>query len=118
MKTASKLTLVALLLATPMALTGAAVAQEDEARSGPAIIQVAPAAEQGDAVPVFRGSAIRPVQQNLPSKVIPEGGLETVAGDRLWIVDRKAGEITGCYLKATIRVGALKEIRCTTERLP
>ena len=52
------------------------------------------------------------------SKAVPGDGIEAVGGDRLWLVDRKAGQVTGCILATTIRAGAMREVRCTTERLP
>lgn len=114
-------TVAALLVATPAAMAIPAMAQEAEERSGPVIIDLDPAAaERGGDVKVIRGSAVHPEPAARPiaSKAVPDGGLEVIGGNRLWLVDRKAGEVTGCILAATIRAGAMREIRCTTERLP
>ncbi len=114
-------TVAALLVAGPVALAVPAVAQEEADASGPNIIQLDPAAEvSGADVEVFRGSVVQsePAPRYAASKAIPPGGLEAIGGDRLWLVDRKAGEVTGCILATTIRSGAMREVRCTTERLP
>ena len=113
-------TVAALLVAAPIAIALPALAQETEAPSGPVIIELDPgAAERGGDVKVIRGSAVHPepVARAVGSKAV-SGGVEAVSGDRLWLVDRKAGEVTGCILAATIRAGSIGEIRCTTERLP
>ena len=114
-------TVAALLVAAPVAMALPAIAQEAEERSGPVIIEFDPAAvERGGDVKVIRGSAVHPepVARVGASKVVPHGGIEAIGGNRLWLVDRKAGEVTGCILAATIRAGNLRDIRCTTERLP
>lgn len=114
-------TVAALLVAGPVALALPAAGQEAGDSSGPSIIQLDPgAAERGGDVKVIRGSAVHPepVARAVGSKAMSGGGVEAVSGDRLWLVDRKAGEVTGCILAGTIRAGSIGEIRCTTERLP
>lgn len=118
-------TVAALLVAGPVALALPATAQEEAGDgSGPRFIQLDPTApsaeERGGDVKVIRGSAVRlePVERNVTSKAIPQGGVEVVGGDQLWLVDRKAGVVTGCFLAATIRAGAVGDVLCTTERLP
>ena len=114
-------TVAALLVAAPVSIALPALAQEAEEPSGPVIIELDPGtAERGGDVKVIRGSAVHP-QAAAPafaSKAVSGGGVEAVSGNRLWLVDRKAGEVTGCVLAATIRAGTIGEIRCTTERLP
>ena len=114
-------TVAALLVAAPVSIALPAVAQEAEETSGPVIIELDPAAAgRGGDVKVIRGSAVHPepVARAVASKAVSGGGVEAVGGDRLWLVDRKAGEVTGCILSATIRAGSIGEIRCTTDRLP
>ena len=114
-------TVAALLMAVPVAVTAAASAQEVEERSGPVILDLeGGTVERSGDVKVIRGSAIRPepVAAAFASKAVPHGGIEVVGGDRLWLVDHKAGEVTGCILALTIYAGAPREVRCTTERLP
>lgn len=111
----------ALLVVSPVALAIPAVAQDQDERSGPAIIHLDPTAEnRGGDVKVIRGSAVHPepIARTLSSKAIPHGGVETVGGDTLWLVDHKAGRVTGCFLAATIVAGDLRDIRCETGRLP
>ncbi|NNG03604.1 MAG: hypothetical protein HKM95_05815 [Inquilinus sp.] len=102
------------------ALPTPAVAQEAE-RSGPGITQVvpsAPAAEPG--VRVVRGTGVqRPDYRSSgprPAKVVPSA--EIAAGDTVWLVDRKANRLAGCYLASTGQAGHPPVIRCTTRRLP
>ena len=114
-------TVAALLVAAPIAIALPAMAQETGAPSGPVIIELDPGAtERGGDVKVIRGSAVHPepVARAVGSKAVTGGGVEAVGGDRLWLVDRKASEVTGCILAGTIRAGSIGEIRCTTERLP
>ncbi len=114
-------TVAALLVAAPVAIALPAKTQETENPSGPVILELDPtAAERGSDVKVIRGSAehAEPAARAIASKAVPHGGVEAVGGDRLWLVDRKAGVVTGCILATTIRAGAVREVRCTTERLP
>ena len=107
-----------------MALAGPAIAQQSgEGRSGPLVLQLDPAAaDRGADVKVIRGSgsATQPVSARpaTAAKAVPSGGVELAGGDTLWLVDRKAGRLTGCFLAATIVAGDLRDIRCETRRLP
>jgi hypothetical protein len=111
----------ALLVAGPITFAYPAMAQDQDAEtSGPAIIQLDPATEARDGdVKVIRGSAVHPepVARNTSSKAVPNGGLELVGGDTLWLVDRKASVLTGCFLAATIVAGDLRDIRCESAEL-
>jgi len=114
-------TVAALMVAALLAMANSAVAEEFEEEFGPVILELEPTVEpRGGDIKVIRGSAVHPepVPQVTASKAIPPGGLEAIGGQRLWLVDRKAGEVTGCILATTIRAGAMREVRCTTERLP
>lgn len=119
---ASKTRMVAaLLVVTSAALAQPATAQDQEERSGPAIIHLDPTFEnRGGDVKVIRGSAVHPdrAARTLSSKAVPQGGLAAIGGDTLWLVDRKAGQVTGCFLAATIVAGDLRDIHCETGRLP
>ena len=111
----------ALLVVSPVALAIPAVAQDQEEHSGPVIVHLDPTAEnRGGDVGVIRGSAVHPEPstRTLSSKAIPHGGVEAVGGDTLWLVDRKARQVTACLLAATIVAGDLRDIRCETGRLP
>jgi hypothetical protein len=65
------------------------------------------------AVPVHRGSAVRPAYL----AQAPAEGAATVGGRDLWFVDRAAGELTSCRAINTYNVGQ-RRIRCTRGRLP
>ena len=113
-------TVAALLMAAPIAVALPAFAQESEERSGPVILDLnGGEVERGGDVKVIRGSAEPLVyaNRNLSSKVIPRGDIDLVGGDTLWLVDRKAGILTGCFLAATIVAGDLRDIRCENARL-
>ncbi len=114
-------TVAALLVMAPVAFGNLALAQERESDgSGPLIIQLEPTAEsRGGGVKVIRGSAVHPdpIALNRSSKVGPPSGIELVGGDTLWLVDRKASVVTGCYLAATIVTGNLRDIRCENVEL-
>ena len=106
----------ALLVVALAAFANSAMAQDQRPEdSGPKIIQLGPVTEAtGGEVAVFRGSAVDldPFVRSPSSKVVPKSGLEVVGGDTLWLVDRKAGVLTGCFLAATIVAGDLRDIRC------
>ncbi len=114
-------TVAALLVAAPAALAVPAAAQEFEEETGPVILELEPTVEpRGGDIKVIRGSAVHPepLPQVMASKALPPGGVEAIGGQRLWLVDRKAGHVTGCMLATTIRGGDMRQVRCTTERLP
>jgi hypothetical protein len=65
------------------------------------------------AVPIYRGSAVRPAY--LAQAPVPAPA--TVGGRNLWFVDRAAGELTSCRTINTFDVGQ-RRIRCTRAALP
>ena len=65
------------------------------------------------AVPVYRGSAVRPAYL----AQAPAPATATVGGRNLWFVDRADGELTNCRAINTVNVGQ-RLIRCTRGRLP
>ena len=64
-------------------------------------------------VQVVRGPAVKPSNYKAP-KV---GDLEVLGGERLWLLERARGRLTGCTLRFTGTVGR-EAIRCTARRLP
>ena len=114
--------IAALLVTAAWAWAFPAAAQDQDAeQSGPRILQLDTDAvpDRGDDVKVFRGSAVHPepVARLPSSKAAPQGGVETAGGETLWVVDRKASVVTGCYLQVTISVTVPQEIRCVSRRL-
>ena len=114
-----------LLAAGALAWAHPAAAQDsDEDTAGPSILQIDPAdpavADRGDDVKVIRGSAVHltPVVQAFSSKAVENEGVDAVGANTLWFVDRKAGQVTGCVLAATIIAGDMFDIRCESQRLP
>ena len=65
------------------------------------------------ALPVYRGSAVRPA--HLAQAPVP--AMEMVGGRNLWLVDRADGALTNCRAINTVNVGQ-RLIRCTRGRLP
>ena len=65
------------------------------------------------ALPVYRGSAVRPAYLAQG----PASAPTTVGGRNLWLVDRAQGELTNCRAINTVNVGQ-RRIRCTRGRLP
>ena len=98
-------TVAALLVAAPVAIAIPALAQDSEEPSGPVIIELDPGAvERGGDVKVIRGTGTpaQSVDRPFASKAVPGDGIEAVGGDRLWLVDRKAGQVTGCILALSL----------------
>ena len=65
------------------------------------------------AVPVYRGSAVRPAYL----AQAPAPTTDPVGGRNLWFVDRADGGLTNCRAINTFTVGQ-RLIRCTRGRLP
>ena len=64
-------------------------------------------------VEVVRGPAVAPSVYKEPEV----GALEVLVGERLWLLDRASGRLSGCTLRFTGTVGR-EAIRCTSRRLP
>ena len=117
-----------LLAAGALAWAHPAAAQDsDEDTAGPSILRIDPADPAGSAVvdrdgdvKVIRGSAVQftPVVQAFSSKAADNSEVDTVGADTLWFVDRKAAQVTGCVLAATIIAGDDFDVRCQSRRLP
>lgn len=65
------------------------------------------------AVTVHRGPGSGP----LPKLERPEARRDVLAGERIWIVDRDAGMLTGCRLEGTTQVGR-RRLACARRALP
>lgn len=66
------------------------------------------------AVRVLRGEAIRPAG---PPKSPTKTARRVVAGERLWLIDDRAGEVVACRLRKTSTVGK-SAVRCFKGDLP
>ena len=65
-------------------------------------------------VGVYRGNSVRPGYLATQLEPAP---VAAVGGERIWLVDPAAGELTGCRLVSTYTVG-VNRVRCTTADLP
>ena len=114
----------ALLVAVPAAFAVPAIARDhDPDASGAKIVRLGPAVETG--VRTVRGSRIRHPYDGAatavrPGKAAPAAGpaAEAVAGETLWLIDRKADRLTGCTLAPSARAANVQVIRCSARRLP
>jgi hypothetical protein len=99
-----------------VAMSGQAFAQEqNEPESSSRLLMLhGDTAQAAGGVRVLRGSSTPPRAVAAPQQdaVLGPGRWQTVAGERLWIVDRETGKLASCRNRGTANVGE-REIECT-----